>query len=74
MKFEAGARYIVYDLKGIVKGELRFEDGHEVWPAGVHGWKHALDCTVEPYAERDLDENTAFAERVNKFNVVMRLE
>ncbi len=74
MKLEEGARYMVYDLDAELVGELTFEKGYEVWPEGVHGWKHALDCTVEPYAERTLEENVEFAVHVNKFNLVMLAE
>lgn len=65
---------MVYDIHGVPRGELRYDaQGYEEWPAGVHGWTHALDCTVEPYAERSLEENLTFARYVHKEAVVVRL-
>lgn len=73
MKHEDGAVFMVYDLDGVPLGELTEADGYEVWPDGVNGWKHTLDCTVEPYEERTLEENVAFARKVHKHAVVMRI-
>ena len=73
MKHEAGSALMVYNLEGVPFGELTMQDGYEQWPDGVNGWKHALDCTVEPYDERTLEENLSFAKKVNKLAVVMKL-
>lgn len=74
MHYENGAVYMVYDVKGVPLGELRFDEaGRELWPEGVHGWTHALDCTIEPYAERTLEENCTFAKYVHKHAVVVKL-
>lgn len=61
----------VYTTEGKPLGELTFDDGYEVWPAGVHGWTHALDCRIEPYNERSLEENLDFAKSVHKQVVVV---
>ena len=73
MKHEDGAVFMIYDLDGVPLGELGEDEGYEVWPDGVRGWSDTLDCTVEPYDERTLEENVKFARHVNKHAVVMRI-
>lgn len=69
-----GDRFLVYDIEGELVGEMTVENQKERWPEGVKGWKHALDCSVEPYDERSLAENLAFAAHVHKHNIVVKPE
>jgi hypothetical protein len=73
MKLE-GARFAVYSVEGAQVGEMRIQNDREVWPEGVNGWKHTLDCSVPPYHNLPLQENLAFAKRVNKKNILVALE
>ena len=36
------------------------------FPASIAGWTDVLDCREEPYTERSIAENCAFAQRVHK--------
>jgi hypothetical protein len=66
-----GSRFLIYDVDGVLKGELTVQDQKEAWPVGIQGWKHTLDCAVPPYLGRPIEENLKFAARVNKKYVIV---
>ena len=68
------SRAMVYTVDGEPQGELRLEDGREIWPPNVRGWSDVLDCTIEPWLDQSLDDNLRYAARVRKSAVVIRID
>ena len=61
------AKLSVYDTHSKERAGSAHASGLDVsFPDGVRGWPDVLDCRVEPYRSRSIDENCAFATHVHK--------